>query len=104
MERPLEKQAWYHGVIPRLEVQELLRSDGEFLVRRSQGKAENVLSVHWEGSCRHFLIQHANVGTGRTGRNGRTGRTSVYCVGQRGYWDDCRRTVGGLNGKWSSFI
>uniref|UniRef100_A0A8C5CK38 Tyrosine-protein kinase n=1 Tax=Gadus morhua TaxID=8049 RepID=A0A8C5CK38_GADMO len=60
VERPLEKQAWYHGVIPRLEVQELLRGDGEFLVRRSQGKAENVLSVHWAGSCRHFLIQQNN--------------------------------------------
>ncbi|CAL8243222.1 unnamed protein product [Lota lota] len=60
VERPLEKQDWYHGVIPRLEVQELLRNDGDFLVRRSQGKQENVLSVHWSGSCRHFLIQQTN--------------------------------------------
>ncbi|CAL8351203.1 unnamed protein product [Merluccius merluccius] len=60
VERPLEKQDWYHGAIPRLEVQALLRSDGDFLVRRSQGKQENVLSVHWAGSCRHYLIQQAN--------------------------------------------
>ncbi|KAJ3594250.1 hypothetical protein NHX12_006581 [Muraenolepis orangiensis] len=60
VERPLEKQDWYHGAIPRLEVQELLKSDGDFLVRRSQGKQENVLSVHWAGSCRHFLIQQTN--------------------------------------------
>ncbi|XP_014031223.1 tyrosine-protein kinase Fes/Fps isoform X3 [Salmo salar] len=57
VERPLEQQNWYHGVIPRLEVQELLTSDGDFLVRQSQGKQEYVLSVHWDGSCRHFLIQ-----------------------------------------------
>nr|XP_046205226.1 tyrosine-protein kinase Fes/Fps-like [Oncorhynchus gorbuscha]XP_046205227.1 tyrosine-protein kinase Fes/Fps-like [Oncorhynchus gorbuscha]XP_046205228.1 tyrosine-protein kinase Fes/Fps-like [Oncorhynchus gorbuscha]XP_046205229.1 tyrosine-protein kinase Fes/Fps-like [Oncorhynchus gorbuscha] len=57
VERPLEQQNWYHGVIPRLEVQELLRCDGDFLVRQSQGKQEYVLSVHWAGSCRHFLIQ-----------------------------------------------
>ncbi|KAJ7986180.1 hypothetical protein DPEC_G00348100 [Dallia pectoralis] len=57
VERPLEQQDWYHGVIPRLEVQELLRNDGDFLVRQSQGKQEYVLSVHWAGSCRHFLIQ-----------------------------------------------
>uniref|UniRef100_A0A8C7CMP3 Tyrosine-protein kinase n=1 Tax=Oncorhynchus kisutch TaxID=8019 RepID=A0A8C7CMP3_ONCKI len=61
VERPLEQQNWYHGVIPRLEVQELLRCDGDFLVRQSQGKQEYVLSVHWAGSCRHFLIQSTDV-------------------------------------------
>ncbi|XP_046897513.1 tyrosine-protein kinase Fes/Fps isoform X1 [Hypomesus transpacificus] len=57
VERPLCQQAWYHGAVPRLEVQQLLHSDGDFLVRQSQGKQEYVLSVHWQGSCRHFLIQ-----------------------------------------------
>uniref|UniRef100_UPI003AB0B2AB tyrosine-protein kinase Fes/Fps n=1 Tax=Centroberyx gerrardi TaxID=166262 RepID=UPI003AB0B2AB len=59
-ERPLGQQDWYHGAIPRLEVQELLKNDGDFLVRRSQGKQEYVLSVHWTGSCRHFLIQRTD--------------------------------------------
>ncbi|KAL1007310.1 hypothetical protein UPYG_G00084820 [Umbra pygmaea] len=57
VERPLEQQAWYHGAIPRLEVQELLKQDGDYLVRQSQGKQEYVLSVHWRDTCRHFLIQ-----------------------------------------------
>uniref|UniRef100_A0AAY5L6J4 Tyrosine-protein kinase n=1 Tax=Esox lucius TaxID=8010 RepID=A0AAY5L6J4_ESOLU len=61
VERPLEQQDWYHGAIPRLEVQELLRNDGDFLVRQSQGKQEYVLSVHWAGSCRHFIIQNVDV-------------------------------------------
>lgn len=61
VDRPLEQQDWYHGAIPRLEVQQLLKSDGDFLVRKSQEKQGNVLSVQWEGSCKHFLIQSADV-------------------------------------------
>lgn len=60
-EKPLTQQGWYHGAIPRLEVQELLKNDGDFLVRESQGKQEYVLSVHWGGQCRHFLIQSTDV-------------------------------------------
>ncbi|KAI1889766.1 hypothetical protein AGOR_G00166310 [Albula goreensis] len=58
--KPLSEQGWYHGAIPRLEVQELLKDDGDYLVRESQGKQEYVLSVHWGGQCRHFIIQSAN--------------------------------------------
>uniref|UniRef100_A0A8C9WDL4 Tyrosine-protein kinase n=1 Tax=Scleropages formosus TaxID=113540 RepID=A0A8C9WDL4_SCLFO len=57
VQKPLSEQAWYHGAIPRLEVQELLKNDGDYLVRESQGKQEYVLSVHWAGQCRHFIIQ-----------------------------------------------
>uniref|UniRef100_A0A8C7ZBX4 Tyrosine-protein kinase n=1 Tax=Oryzias sinensis TaxID=183150 RepID=A0A8C7ZBX4_9TELE len=53
----VQKQDWYHGAIPRLEVQELLKNDGDFLVRKSQEKQGYVLSVQWDGSCKHFLIQ-----------------------------------------------
>ncbi|XP_056134951.1 tyrosine-protein kinase Fes/Fps [Lampris incognitus] len=60
VERPLGQQDWYHGAIPRLEVQELLKNDGDFLVRQSQGKQEYVLSVHSGGSCKHFLIQRTD--------------------------------------------
>ncbi|XP_030137000.4 tyrosine-protein kinase Fes/Fps isoform X2 [Taeniopygia guttata] len=48
---------WYHGAIPRSEVQELLTCSGDFLVRESQGKQEYVLSVLWDGQPRHFIIQ-----------------------------------------------
>uniref|UniRef100_A0A8C6UV50 Tyrosine-protein kinase n=1 Tax=Neogobius melanostomus TaxID=47308 RepID=A0A8C6UV50_9GOBI len=53
-------QDWYHGAIPRLEVQELLQNDGDFLVRKSREKPGYVLSVQWDGSCKHFLIQDAD--------------------------------------------
>ncbi|KAM3625061.1 uncharacterized protein V6R79_006407 [Siganus canaliculatus] len=57
---PLFQQDWYHGAVPRLEVQLLLKNDGDFLVRKSQEKQGYVLSVHWDGICKHFLIQCIN--------------------------------------------
>ncbi|XP_072309497.1 tyrosine-protein kinase Fer isoform X2 [Eucyclogobius newberryi] len=60
-ERPLSEQEWYHGAIPRTEAQELLRAQGDFLVRESHGKpGEYVLSVFSEGQRRHFIIQYAD--------------------------------------------
>ncbi|GAB1605789.1 tyrosine-protein kinase Fer-like isoform X2 [Argonauta hians] len=56
----LEDEEWFHGVLPREEVQRLLVSDGDFLVRESKNKKTNevlyVLSVYWNGH-RHFIIQ-----------------------------------------------
>ncbi|XP_062439475.1 tyrosine-protein kinase Fes/Fps isoform X2 [Rhea pennata] len=60
VQKPLCQQAWYHGAIPRSEVQELLTCSGDFLVRESQGKQEYVLSVLWDGQLRHFIIQAAD--------------------------------------------
>ncbi|NXA55795.1 FES kinase, partial [Nothocercus julius] len=60
VQKPLCQQAWYHGAIPRSEVQELLTCSGDFLVRESQGKQEFVLSVLWDGQPRHFIIQSAD--------------------------------------------
>ncbi|NWS02114.1 FES kinase, partial [Motacilla alba] len=57
VQKPLCQQVWYHGAIPRSEVQELLTCSGDFLVRESQGKQEYVLSVLWDGQPRHFIIQ-----------------------------------------------
>ncbi|NXT42342.1 FES kinase, partial [Pelecanoides urinatrix] len=60
VQKPLCQQVWYHGAIPRSEVQELLSCSGDFLVRESQGKQEYVLSVLWDGQPRHFIIQAAD--------------------------------------------
>lgn len=60
-ERPLSDQEWYHGAIPRTEAQELLRQQGDFLVRESHGKpGEYVLSVFADEQRRHFIIQYAD--------------------------------------------
>lgn len=61
-EKPLAEQDWYHGAIPRIEAQELLKQQGDFLVRESHGKpGEYVLSVFSDGQRRHFIIQYADV-------------------------------------------
>ncbi|XP_069758529.1 tyrosine-protein kinase Fes/Fps isoform X3 [Narcine bancroftii] len=60
VQKPLGQQAWYHGAIPRMETQQLLTTEGDFLVRESQNKGEYVLSVMSMGQCRHFIIQHAD--------------------------------------------
>ncbi|RUS78100.1 hypothetical protein EGW08_014144, partial [Elysia chlorotica] len=53
-------EGWFHGVLPREEVQRLLTTDGDYLVRESKNKKTNetqfVLSVFWQGH-RHFIIQ-----------------------------------------------
>ncbi|XP_042328571.1 tyrosine-protein kinase Fes/Fps isoform X2 [Sceloporus undulatus] len=59
-QKPLSQQAWYHGAIPRAEVQNLLRASGDFLVRESQGKQEFVLSVLWDRQPKHFILQAAD--------------------------------------------
>ncbi|CAJ0958937.1 unnamed protein product [Ranitomeya imitator] len=61
-EKPLSEQDWYHGAIPRVEAQELLKQQGDFLVRESHGKpGEYVLSVFSDAQRRHFIIQFADV-------------------------------------------
>ncbi|XP_062927103.1 tyrosine-protein kinase Fes/Fps isoform X1 [Mobula hypostoma] len=60
VQKPLTQQAWYHGAIPRMETQQLLTTEGDFLVRESQNKGEYVLSVMSGGQCRHFIIQHSD--------------------------------------------
>ena len=61
----LEEQEWFHGVLPRDEVQRLLNKDGDFLVRESKNKKTNepqhVLSAYW-GGHKHFIIQYGEGG------------------------------------------
>ncbi|OWF41351.1 tyrosine-protein kinase Fer-like isoform X2 [Mizuhopecten yessoensis] len=63
--RPLEEEEWFHGVLPREEVQRLLSNDGDFLVRESKNRKTNetqyVLSVGWQG-YKHFIIQYGEGG------------------------------------------
>ena len=61
----LEDQPWFHGVLPREEVNRLLKDDGDYLVRESKNRETSeiqyVLSVMW-GKHKHFIIQRAEVG------------------------------------------
>ncbi|VDI62338.1 tyrosine-protein kinase Fer [Mytilus galloprovincialis] len=65
VEAVLEEQEWFHGVLPREEVQRLLNKDGDFLVRESKNKktseVQYVLSAFWNGH-KHFIIQYGEGG------------------------------------------
>ncbi|XP_028811585.1 uncharacterized protein LOC114765574 isoform X1 [Denticeps clupeoides] len=50
-DKPLIEQDFYHGAIVPREVRKLLRYDGDFLLRKEQGRSEYVLSVCWLGEC-----------------------------------------------------
>ncbi|PIK54528.1 putative tyrosine-protein kinase, partial [Apostichopus japonicus] len=42
---PLEDEAWYHGALPRQETEELLKQEGDFIVRfKSDASGQYVLS------------------------------------------------------------
>jgi len=57
----LDHEMWYHGVLPRDEVQRLLLNDGDFLVRLSSnkrtGQDQYVMSVRCLAALKHFIIQ-----------------------------------------------
>ncbi|EFO93818.1 hypothetical protein CRE_12480 [Caenorhabditis remanei] len=52
---------WYHGLLPRADINTLLENDGDFLVRTSHiagnDAAKTVLSVKWKGKCHHWQLQ-----------------------------------------------
>ncbi|KAK2704537.1 hypothetical protein QYM36_016814 [Artemia franciscana] len=53
----LLQEAWYHGGISRKDAEVLLRHDGEFLVRESQGtQGQYVLSGVQNGNHKHLLL------------------------------------------------
>ncbi|XP_063094186.1 tyrosine-protein kinase Fer isoform X9 [Cavia porcellus] len=66
-QKSLAEHDWYHGAIPRIEAQELLKQQGDFLVRERHGKpGEYVLSVYSDGQRRHFIMQYVDAGLGLT--------------------------------------
>ncbi|NWH37815.1 FER kinase, partial [Chloropsis hardwickii] len=80
-EKPLAEQDWYHGAIPRIEAQELLKQQGDFLVRESHGKpGEYVLSVFSDGQRRHFIIQYADSNSSRFSETTCSRMSSYYCL------------------------
>ncbi|VDL70115.1 unnamed protein product [Nippostrongylus brasiliensis] len=56
----LKEQVWYRGMLTRVKSEQLLREDGEFLVRDSISMpGEYVLTAMWKGRALHFQINTA---------------------------------------------
>ncbi|XP_028134652.1 breast cancer anti-estrogen resistance protein 3 homolog isoform X2 [Diabrotica virgifera virgifera] len=55
--RDLRSHAWYHGAIPRLRAEEIVREEGEFLIRDCTSQPGNyVLSCRTKMQALHFVI------------------------------------------------
>ncbi|CAB3397191.1 unnamed protein product [Caenorhabditis bovis] len=52
-----EDMDWYHGLLPRADINKLLENDGDFLVRTTHKDKDGltiILSVKWNGKCHHY--------------------------------------------------
>ncbi len=57
----LDEQPWYHGMLPRKDIVELLDRDGDWLVRRTErpdGAVKVVITVKWKGDIQHIMLSH----------------------------------------------
>uniref|UniRef100_A0A914YNY6 Tyrosine-protein kinase n=1 Tax=Panagrolaimus superbus TaxID=310955 RepID=A0A914YNY6_9BILA len=56
--KTLTHNNWYHGMMPRDEIEDLLKKDGDFLVRKTDvaNKARYAISVFYNKRIRHILL------------------------------------------------
>jgi hypothetical protein len=54
---PLEEELWYYGEVNRKDAEQLLRKDGDYLIRLSKEKGP-VLTMKWQGIAKHFVVQY----------------------------------------------
>lgn len=52
----LLQEDWFHGPISRLVAESLLRHDGDFLVRESQGSSQQYVLTGLNGAPKHLLL------------------------------------------------
>ncbi|EYB98199.1 hypothetical protein Y032_0133g1762 [Ancylostoma ceylanicum] len=59
-ERAHEDQSWFHGLLPREDINKLLSRDGDYLVRVTEPEPgmglKTVLSARWKDKNHHFVI------------------------------------------------
>ncbi|WKX96219.1 hypothetical protein Q1695_012570 [Nippostrongylus brasiliensis] len=59
-EREHENETWFHGLLPREDINKLLTRDGDYLVRVSEPEPgmglKTVLSARWKGANHHFVV------------------------------------------------
>uniref|UniRef100_A0A914YUR0 Tyrosine-protein kinase n=1 Tax=Panagrolaimus superbus TaxID=310955 RepID=A0A914YUR0_9BILA len=58
--KTLNYHQWYHGMMPRDEIEDLLKKDGDFLVRKTDvaNKARYAISVYYNKRIRHILLNY----------------------------------------------
>ena len=53
---PLEEELWYYGDISRDDAVELVKNDGDCLVRYSRNQERHVVTARCGGEVKHFVI------------------------------------------------
>jgi hypothetical protein len=62
MSKALTFHSWFHGLMPREEIAELLMNDGDFLVRKTEvaRQVRYAVTVMHSGRIRHILLNYKN--------------------------------------------
>ena len=52
--------AYYHGLMPRDEIEELLKKEGDFIIRKTEVKfaAHYAISIFWNSHSHHILLKN----------------------------------------------
>uniref|UniRef100_A0A914QK70 SH2 domain-containing protein n=1 Tax=Panagrolaimus davidi TaxID=227884 RepID=A0A914QK70_9BILA len=60
MEKALTHNHWFHGLMPRDEIEYLLTTEGDFLLRKTEvgKKSRYAISVHRKGAIKHILLNY----------------------------------------------
>lgn len=54
--KPVDEELWFYGEVSRRDAEQLLRKDGDYLIRLSRDKGY-VLTMKWQGAPKHFVVQ-----------------------------------------------
>ena len=54
--QPVDEELWYYGEVSRKDAEQLLRKDGDYLIRLNRDRVY-VLTMKWKGVPKHFLVQ-----------------------------------------------
>lgn len=54
--QPVDEELWFYGEVSRRDAEQLLRKDGDYLIRLSRDKGY-VLTMKWQGGPKHFVVQ-----------------------------------------------
>ena len=54
--QPVDEELWYYGEVSRKDAEQLLRKDGDYLIRLSRDRVY-VLTMKWQGVPKHFSVQ-----------------------------------------------
>ncbi|VDM48318.1 unnamed protein product [Toxocara canis] len=56
--------AYFHGLLPRADIEPLLKEDGNFIVRKTERNGQIILalSVKWDNRIKHFMLNQDETG------------------------------------------